>query len=60
MHKAFIPSAFPNKTKPQTRKLKIWTMTDIEQFEPNPNLYVAGEGHIMRGRDRLHLITGQE
>ena len=58
MHKAFIPSAFPNKTKPQTRKLKIWTMTDIEQFEPNPNLYVAGEGHIMRGRDRLHLITG--
>ena len=58
-HTPTIPT--PPETKPQPkqeRKIAVWTIDDIESFEPNPDLYVVGDGHIMKGRDRLHLIVG--
>lgn len=43
-------------TTPQ--KLGVITMQDIEDYEPDPSLYLVGEGHIVKGRDRLHLLVG--
>ena len=40
------------------RKIKVWSIDDIEQYEVNPELFVVGDGHIMKGKDRLHLIVG--
>ena len=43
---------------PPNNRINVWTIDDIENFEINPDLYVAGNGHIMKGKDRLHLIVG--
>jgi hypothetical protein len=60
MRKPFKPSdqAGNSNQKAEERILKVWTIDDIEQFKPNPDLYVVGNGHIMKGKDRLHLIVG--
>ena len=58
-HTPTIPTPLETKPRPkQERKIAVWTIDDIESFEPNPDLYVVGDGHIMKGRDRLHLIVG--
>jgi hypothetical protein len=36
----------------------IITMKDIAEYIPDPSLYLVGDGHIIRGRDRIHLIVG--
>jgi hypothetical protein len=46
------------KLIPTPKKLGIITMKDIENYEPDPTLYLVGEGHIVRGRDRIHLLVG--
>ena len=34
------------------------SMSDIQKHEPNKTLYLVGNGHIVRGKDRIHLIGG--
>ena len=60
MRKPFNPSNQTNNSneKIEERILNVWTIDDIEQFKPNHDLYVVGNGHIMKGKDRLHLIVG--
>ena len=48
----------PDKTTVKAPKLGVITMKDIDSYEPDPSLYLVGEGHIIRGRDRLHLLVG--
>lgn len=38
--------------------LGIITMDDIQNYTPDPSLYLVGDGHITRGKDRIHLIVG--
>ncbi|MGA1546420.1 MAG: hypothetical protein ACO349_05680 [Flavobacteriaceae bacterium] len=38
--------------------LGIITMEDIQNYTPDPSLYLVGDGHITRGKDRIHLIVG--
>jgi len=48
----------PDKTTVKAPELGVITMKDIDSYEPDPSLYLVGEGHIIRGRDRLHLLVG--
>jgi len=41
-----------------SQTLKLITMGDIKEYEPDPTLYLVGDGHIIRGKDRIHLIAG--
>ena len=55
----FIPK---NTSSPSPAKSSsapsLLSMNDIKKHEPNESLYLVGNGHIIRGKDRIHLIGG--